>query len=298
MTRRNLATLDTDIGQMIGRPLQQAMAHGIENDMIYGGLIAGQTSVQNLYVSQTTQNCLVPSRRVTWQGEVYKYCRTPLAVGCTMFGLKFGYELGDGGGVAYTAPLAKVLAGNNTIRVDAGGAAAVTEDQLKGGYIIIHTHTDYHHMCMRITGNTLADGSGYTTITVEQAWPIDIETAYGVEIMPNPYMGMVSRPGPSSDNPVAGDHYTSVGGMPLVKSTAVNSFHWMKTWGPHWVNPLTPVGDTQTVDRRTVFFDYEGQLTQVSPAVTTSMMQIAGFIINSEVTAVGPPLIMLQITPV
>lgn len=296
--RRDLANLDRDIGQMIGRPMQEAMAHGIENDMIYGGLVAGQSEVQGKYVAQTTQNCLVPSRRVTWQGEVYKYCRTPLAVGCTMFGLKFGYELTDGGGVAYTAPLAKVLAGNNTIRIDAGGAAVVAANQLKGGYIIIHTHTDYHHMCMRIAGNTLADGSGYTTITVEEPWPIDIEIAYGVELMANPYMGMVSRPGPSSDNPISGDHYTSVGGMPLVKSTEVNSFHWMKTWGPHWVNPLTPVGDTRTADRRLLFFDYEGQLTLNGGAIATAMLQPAGFIINSEVTAVGPPLVMLQITPV
>lgn len=221
--------------------------------------------------------------------------QNPLAVGCTMFGLKFGYEIDDG--VAYTAPKAKVLAGNNTVYIDAGGDAAFAEDELVGGYIIIHTHTDYHHMCMRITANTLSDANGYTTITVEQPWPIDIETTYGVEVMRNPYMGMVSRPGPSSDNPVGGDHYTSVGGMPLVKSTEVNSFHWMKTWGPHWVNPLTPLGDTRTTDRRTVFFDYEGQLTIVSPAVTTSMMQIAGFIINSDATTVGPPLVMLQISP-
>jgi len=289
--RQNLALMDRDIGQMIGRPLQEAMAHGIENDMIYGGLLAGQSSIQGKYIAQTTQNCLVPTRRVTWQGEVYRYCRAPLAVGCTMFGLKFGYEVKIG----YTAPLAKVLAGNNTIRVDAGGAAAVAANELVGGNVIIHTHTDYHHMCMRITANTLADSNGYIMITVEENWPIDIETAYGVEVMPNPWMGMVSRPGPSSDNPRSGDHYTSVGGMPLVKSTVANSFMWIKTRGPHWINPLTPLGDTQTVDRRIVFFDYEGQLTQVSPAVSTSMMQIAGFILNSEVTAVGPPLVMLTI---
>lgn len=295
MSKRNLATMDADMFTPIGRLLQQAMAHGIMNDMIYGGLVTGQTEVQNLYVSQTTQNCLVPTRRVTWQGEVYKYSRTPLAVGATMFGLKFGYEITDG--VTYTAPKAKVLAGSSSIYIDAGGAAAFAKNELVGGYIIIHTHTDYHHMCMRIIANTLSDSDGFTYITVEQPWPIDIETGYGVEVMPNPYMGLVSRPGPTSDNPRGGDHYTSVAGMPLVKSTEVNSFHWIKTWGPHWVNPLTPLGDTRTTDRRTVFFDYEGQLTIVSPAVTTSMMQIAGFIINSDVATVGPPLVMLQISP-
>jgi len=293
--RRDLSTLDRDIGQDWSRVIQEAFAHGITNDMIYGGLVTGQTALQNLYVAQATQNCLISTRRVTWQGEVYKYCRTPLAVGCTMFGLKFGYEIDDG--VAYTAPKAKVLAGNNTIYIDAGGAAAFAKDELVGGYIIIHTGTDYHHMCMRIIANTLSDGDGYTYITVEQPWPIDIETTYGVEVMRNPYMGMVSRPGPSSDNPVGGDHYTSVGGMPLVKSTVVNSFHWMKTWGPHWINPLTPIGETREADRRTLFFDYEGQLTLNGGAVATAMLQIAGFIINSEVTTIGPPLVMLQISP-
>ena len=293
--KRDLSTLDRDIGQDWSRIIQEAAAHGITNDMIFGGLVTGQKELQGLYVAQTTQNCLVPTRRVTWQGEVYKYCRTPLVVGCTMFGLKFGYEITDG--VTYTAPRAKVLASASTINIDADGGAKFAADELVGGYIIIHTGTKYHHMCMRIIANTLSDANGYTTITVEQPWPIDILVTYGVEVMRNPYMGLVSRPGPSSDNPTAGDHYTSVAGMPLVKSTEANSFHWIKTWGPHWVNPLTPLGDTRTIDRRTVFFDYEGQLTIKSPAVTTSMMQIAGFIINSDVATVGPPLVMLQISP-
>lgn len=86
MSKRNLATMDTDMFTPIGRLLQQGMAHGITNDMIFGGLVTGQTDLQNLYVSQTTQNCLVPTRRVTWQGEVYKYCRTPLLLAALCLG--------------------------------------------------------------------------------------------------------------------------------------------------------------------------------------------------------------------
>jgi len=73
MSRQNLATLDRDIGQMIGRPLQEAMAHGITNDIIYGGLMPGQSSLQGLRSVSTEQNCLFGTRRVTWDGDVFRY---------------------------------------------------------------------------------------------------------------------------------------------------------------------------------------------------------------------------------
>lgn len=289
--RRDLSTLDRDIGQDWSRIIQEAFAHGITNDMIYGGLVTGQTVLQALNVAQTTQNCLVPTRRVTWEGRVFKYARATVAVPQTHFGLKFWYELGDG--VAYTTLTQKEDAGESTLTIDTGATESFAKDELVGGYVIVHTHTVKHDMVRRIVGNTLAAVSSSMTITVDVPWPIDLAVAFDVEVLPNPYMGLQQRAAPQ----LAGCHYSSVAGMPQVKSTDANSFHWIQTWGPCWVNPLAPLGTEKLTDRRSVFFDYEGAITKVGPIATTSFMQIAGFIINAEQTAVGPPLIMLQISP-
>lgn len=292
--RRDLSTIDRDIGQDWSRIIQEAFAHGITNDMIYGGLVTGQTALQALNVAQIIQNCLVPTRRVTWEGRVFKYARAATVVGHTAFGLKFWDELGDG--VAYNTTVQTQDAGDSIIRITTGGAESFAKDELVGGYLILHATSIHHQMTRRITANTAADVGSAMTITVDVPWPIDIELAYDVEILRSPYMFLRQRAA-AGDDPQAGCHYSSVAGMPQVKSTVVNSFHWIQTWGPMWVNPLTPVGDTQTADRRTLFFDYEGQLTLNGGAIATAMLQIAGFIINAEQTAVGPPLVMLQISP-
>ncbi|MBA7588162.1 hypothetical protein ES708_30212 [subsurface metagenome] len=295
--RRDLSTIDRNIGQMWSRLIQEASADGITNDMIYGGLVTGQTVLQPLNVAQTTQNCLVPTRRVTWEGRVFKYGRATAPVGQTSFGLKFWYELSADGVVYNTTVVAQAVNTSAISFIPVAGEAFLA-NALVGGYVILHTHTVKHDMVRRIVSNTAVDDTGTETITitVDVPWPIAIDAAYDVEVLPNPYMGLRQRAA-GGDAGAAGCHYSSVAGMPQVKSTVADSFHWIQTWGPCWVNPLTPLGTEKLTDRRIVFFDYEGAITKVGPIATTSFMQIAGFIINAEQTAVGPPLIMLQISP-
>ncbi|MCK5601950.1 hypothetical protein KAR91_08780 [Candidatus Pacearchaeota archaeon] len=62
MARRDLATLDRNINQALGRPIQEAFRDGIDCDIIHGGLESGQSSLQSIYAEAATQNCRLGSK--------------------------------------------------------------------------------------------------------------------------------------------------------------------------------------------------------------------------------------------
>lgn len=303
MSRQNLAGLDRDICQPLGRLIQEAFKHGIDCDIIHGGLLVGG-SEQGLYEQSATPNYLVGTRRISPDGRVYRYARATNVIAATQFGLKFWAEIGDG--IGYTAPKQTQEVGDTTIKVDSGkGEAGVAKDELVGGYVIIHTGDDQYQHFRGIVANTIADADGYVTITLDAPLKVAIKVTYGVEVYPNPYASVrVSSAGaPDCGAP---DEYSSVAGMPNVKTTVANQYIWIQTWGPIWVNPHGTAGTAATADRRGLVFDREGSISSISETVgygadsTLGLaQQYAGFIINRESVAngAGPPLVMLQISP-
>lgn len=258
--------------------------------------LAGQTP-QEYNEASATQRHLMGARLAMADGRVFRYAKATNIIGDCRFGLKFWAEIGDG--IAYTAPLQIEAIGGTTIYVDAGAAGVVTKDQLVGGYVIVHTATDYDSQFRGIIGNTLADSDGYTTITVDAGWTKDIETGYGVEVYPNPYASVriASAGGGGGGTP---NEYSSVAGIAMLKTTAANRYLWLQTWGPVWINPHGTAGTTVTADRRGLVFDREGSISAIDESVSTDVtQQYAGFIINRESSGngTGPPLVMLQISP-
>lgn len=271
---------------------------GIRGTQIKGNVIylKGPDMGKEIYEADTVARVPVGTRMVAGDGRVFRYARATAEVDMCNFGLKFYDQLGDG--ITYTAPLQTQAVGDMTIKVDAGSAAAVTKDELVGGYIMIHTHTEYDNQFRMITANTLADADGYTTITVDGPWTIAITTSFGVEVVRNPYISVRLLHAYSGGG---GNGYTSVAGLPMCKTTAANQYLWLQTWGPMWVNPqgasLQDAG--LATDERQLVFDYEGSVIVVGDAVNTTVsMQHAGFIIDRTAAgASGPPLMMLQISP-
>ena len=237
----------------------------------------------------------IGDRVVTPEGRVFRYAKATNIISHTTFGLKFYGRLADG--IAYTAPLQTELATSREITVDAGDSGDHAEDEFRGGYIMIHTHGDNHHMTRYITGNTASDADGYITLYVDAPWIKDIEVAYGVEVCPNPYASVRVK---QAAHGGGGDKYTSVAGMPLVQTAVANQYLWLQTWGPIWINPagasLQDAG-IATSERRLVF-DYEGSVCIQEDAVdATDDCQHAGFIIDRNSVGVMPaPLCMLQIS--
>jgi len=291
--KRNLAGIDSDMFTPIGRMLQQGMAHGITNDMIYGGLVTGQTTLQGLHVESAVQNCIFGTRRVRWDGRVFRYSKASNIVSVRHFGLKHWYQIGDG--------LASVLAatsaaGATTITI---ADAAATLDEYKGGIITMFSTPVQTRV---ILGNTAVDG-GNTIITLDEPLAAEVTNATYAEVLHNEYSNLRLTAGPSGGD--AGDDYSSVAGIPATITTVAAYHLWVQTWGRIWINPhgssLQNAGITG--GERKLVFDVEGSIcieddVAHGPGADSDEHQLAGFIIDRSAAGVsGPPLVMLQICP-
>lgn len=290
--------LNTIPDEMVGdRLLKKAFINGMENDWIHGKLLKGG-SPQTVYEAVSSPNYVYGSRLRKADGRVFVYAKATNIISDIRFGLKFWAELVDG--IPYTAPLQTEDADSLTIQIDSGkGSAGVDENELAGGWLIVHTGTDYESQFRRVVSNTIADGDGYVTLTVDGPFNCDIETGYGVEVCPNPYASvrLSSSGGGAGGTP---SEWSSVAGIPGVKTSKANMSMWLQTWGPCWVNPHGTAAATPTADRRQVVFDREGSISAVDESVSSDVcQQIAGFLIGRESSGngTGPPLLMLQISP-
>lgn len=288
--RQDLSALDRDIQQALGRVIQEAFAHGMTNDMIFGGLEVGQTALQGLYVASTVKNCRLGTRRITWDGRVFRYAKASNIVVVRQFGLKFYNRMADG---ISDNLAAESLAGATTITIPAANVAA---NDYADGYVVIHATAE--RMFRRVVSNT-ATSAGNITLTLDGALTSDAALATYTEIMKNPYGNVALCAGPSGGH--AGQGFSSVAGVPVCLTTVENSYLWIQTWGPTWINPHGDAGSGVDQCERKLVFDAEGSVCvadEVSHGGITGTdgdEQVAGFII--ERVAGGPPFVMLQISP-
>lgn len=235
----------------------------------------------------------VGDRFTMGDGRVWRYAKAGNIISYVPWGLKFWGRLSDG--IKYANIVQVQEVGDMSIKVDAttAGTTVVTEDQLRGGYVIIHTHGDSYHQNRGILGNTAIDGDGYVTIYLDAPLTIAMTTSHDAEVFPNPYDDVrICQSGAAQ----GGDTHTSVAGVPAVKTVANDQYLWLQTWGPLWINPQT-FTYTSVANRRDVVFTHEGQLIATDQAQSTSMAQRAGFIIHRDNSSGhGSALIMLQIS--
>jgi hypothetical protein len=258
------------------------------------GALGGVTG-HRIWETKLVAQYAIGTRLILEDGRVFRYAKATNIVKNTVYGLKFWAEIADG--VPGTLVLVTQAVGSRTIQIDSGkGAAGVAKDEFVGGYAIIHV--PLNQQFRGIVGNTLADANGYVVITLDAPLSVSVTSSHYAEIYPNPYASMRT----ASAGLVGGtpDSYTSVGGMASVITTVANTYLWIQTWGPIWINPHGTCGATVTVDRRGLVFDREGSVSAIDESVSADVAaQYAGFIINRESVAngVGPPLVMLQISP-
>jgi len=288
--RRDLSVIDRDIGQDWSRIIQEAFKHGIDCDIIYGGLIPGRDE-QGLYEVSNTQNYLLGSRRVSPGGQVYRYAKATNIITSCKFGVKFWALSSDG---IESTLVQKQVKGDSSILI----AGNFAKDELLGGTLIIHVAGGLEQQRV-ISGNTVKSGDN---ITIYLRDPLTADVALGtyVEVYPNPYSNVYCFY-------LGGGHpagaFSSVAGMPNVITAAANRYLWIQTWGPIWINPYGDVGSNPAADNREVVFDHEGAVAYRFAAKgyvadTTDQHQRAGFIMNRQTDTIsGPPMIMLQISP-
>lgn len=291
--RRDLSAIDRDIGQDWSRIIQEAFKHGIDCDIIYGGLIPGRDE-QGLYEVSDTPNYLMGSRRISPGGQVYRYAKATNIITSCKYGVKFWALSSEG----IEANLAQKQEKGNTSILIAGDFA---KDELLGGTLIIHVPDGLEQQRV-IAGNTVKNGDGNITIYLRDPLTADVASDTYTEVYPNPYANVHCFY-------LGGGHpegsFSSVAGMPNVITAAANRYLWIQTWGPIWINPYGAVGSDAAHDVREVVFDHEGAISYEGEvkgleAVNVSKHQVAGFIINRQLDAAyktGPPVIMLQISP-
>jgi len=278
MTRQNLALMDRDIGQMIGRPLQEAMAHGIENDMIYGGLLAGQSAVQGLNaLAVTVQNCLVGSRRVTWDGRVYKYSKS---IGACYTGRLSG-TIQD---KAINTASQSIAAGSSTLKIDAQTFAA---NAFEGGFVIMFGNpgsvpNDANCPVRRITASSYCNGTTLE-LTLDQPLEYSLTTPY-CEVFYSPYIALAT---------LCSAH-TSFEGVAGTYVDVAAKFFWEQTWGECWIAPQ--VASFEGGLHRDCYARHDGSIQDLANADATydTNKQRVGFIVSYGLTC--GPLVMLQIS--
>jgi len=261
-----------------------------------------------LYTAEATQRFMLGTRKLSWDGRVFRYAKCGLTFTSTTFGLKNTTCLVSnrvaGTTTNVAAPATAVAGvmqatvtftagelGDSTSVDDGERTGVIAEDELRGGYVHFQTipvgGTEYD-MTRLIIGNT-AVAVGDTSMILYLDAPLNYALTGGTstsEILASPYANV--RRGNNS--------WTSVMGMPNVPATTSQHL-WLQTWGPLRISPTT---DTPAAQQRQWIFDDQGAVRISETTTTTASFQHAGFLLEatSGYSAYDhAPFIMLQISP-
>ena len=245
------------------------------------GLVGGSPG-QGIHETGSIQRYDLGTRRVLPDGRVFRYCLSSGATKCAR-GANTTGTIADNG-IAGSCVLARSI-GDTEIDF---ATQTFAKDELKGGYLIVHTASDAQQNRL-ITGNTAAAGTT-VIITIAEPFAVALDAAQYCEVCPNPYRYVQAPAGDESNR-------ASIIGVPFVKVTASGSYFWAQTWGPCWLNP-GPYGMGAEPGERSVLFNPDGSLRRMAEWGVISDWQHAGFILQSDRNGGnGPPFVMLQISP-
>jgi len=277
--RRDLSAIDRNIGQMWSRIIQEAFEHGIDCNIIQGGLLPGRP-VQGLYEVSDDQNYVIGSRRAMPDGRVFHYAKSGGICYTGQGSAFFAKEA-----FAITNCFGAVKADSKEIKFE---TQTFDKDELKGGYITIFGNPGTPALpdnasCPHrlIVGNT-ACVEGELTITMDG--PVRaVDNGTGCEVYYNPY----------SDLRLGTKDTESFAGLAAAYISATGKYFWVQTWGPVWIaSQLASFSDGKYRD---AYFRHDGTIQALGDATYTKNKQRAGFIIPSGLTA--GPMLMLQIAP-
>jgi len=293
--KRNLADIDVDMFTPIGRLLQQGMAHGLTNDLIFGGLVTGQTALQGLCVAQTTKNCEFGTRRVTWDGRVFRYslagARCDTYIGNIFFN-SIGTGAGDVG-IDWSALAATSAIGATSVTMTNQGGHTIAANALVGGLIILNPSSGTNNAVIqqrRITANTAATLNGTCVISFAEPLvrALTVNVAYGY-CMPSMYSDIRAA------QVIGNAGRMSFIGYAAGECDVAGKYHWEQTWGKISASLYgSAVGKTQYM--REVVFRYDGNLIHRGATGATGLEgQTAGYILDNNTADNGATLIMLKL---
>ena len=208
-------------------------------------------------------------------GREFRYCKAGAAIASTDLAVSFAAACK----ISIEVFRAASVAGERVVRIT---EASITEDQLRGGTIIIYRNGYSTHCVRGILGNTASGTGNAVDITLDAGVPYALTTSDQFEVCVNPW-------GDVRQTNFGGA--ASFAGMPAMTASS-GDYLWVQTAGPCWCAPQAGVQGAAYV--RSVYFRHDGSLDIRANIGTYVTDQLAGFVLNYGATQ-GPPLIWLKV---
>lgn len=212
-------------------------------------------------------------RLVLPDGREYKYAKSTAAL---LSGQ--GCEFSAVGYTVYTAFAVSAAIGDTGVTVPAATHAALTKDELRGGYIIVFNGTNNNVQFRGITGNDAAAANALFKVYLDGPLVAAVVAATSAcETYQNPYAALAAGASVS----------LAKAGVPASAVAAANTYFWVQTDGFCWVAPQAGLVGKQIG----AMWRHDGSLDTVTNGVTVSAFvtsQYAGNIIEGSATGNGP----------
>jgi hypothetical protein len=212
-------------------------------------------------------------------GREFVYC---LNAGNNALFAAHGCEFSETGYTSYTAFATNAAVGDTSVTVPAATHAALTEDELVGGTILIFDGaTDLYTTTRYITGNAAASANAAFLCY------LDAELSYAVtsgtsacETYKNPYASIE----------VASNAAKPKAGVPAAYVPASASYFWCQTKGTCWVAPQSTVNNNEGTG---VCWRHDGSIEATATALGATVpdadtTQIAGYLQAGSQAGNGP----------
>ncbi len=225
-----------------------------------------------------------------WPGDAVtlpdKRCVYALSAGNTAMFAAHGCEFTYTGLTSYTAFAISYAVGVQTIVAPAATHAALAEDELRNGYIIIFDGaSDYYTTTRQIIGNAVSSANAAITLQLDAKidYAITASTS-AAEVYRNPYTGL----------DVASNAAIPKAGKPMARVPASAAYFWVQTAGVCWV---APQGTVNGNGGTSVMWRHDGSLesTETALAVTVAgndTAQYAGYLLQGTQAGNGPLLML------
>jgi len=260
------------------------MTRGIANvDYHRQGSEVVDTSASNwadIYTTSLTKDPKwnIGDRRVLPDGREYRYAKSS---GVCASGQSVDFD--QTGAIPYATMVAAAV-GDTELTFGATTHDAIAEDELRGGYCVVWTGSDYDQF-RGVIGNDASAANAAIKIYIDGPVSTAITVSHSGEVYENPYASVIE-----ASNAALGK-----GGVPAVYVSAANMYFWVQTRGPRFVAPQSSVDGHGGVGS---MFRHDGSLEGVETAIggtvpATAGTQYAGYRMIGAPAGNGP-LFMLQ----
>jgi len=221
-----------------------------------------------------------------WPGDVVQLadrrCIYAKSAGSNAMYAAHGCAFTYTGLTAYTAFATSYAVGVKTIQAPAATHAALVEDELRNGYVIIFDGaSDYYTTTRQIVGNAASAENAAITLQLDASIDYAITASTSAcEVYRNPYTGL----------DVASDAAIAKAGKPMARVPASEAYFWVQTAGVCWISPQSTVtGNEGTA----AMWRHDGSLEAVATAIGGTVpagdsTQYAGYLLQGTQDGNGP----------